>query len=150
MDYFGVLRDLWILLFSPMSMTLACWLRVSSSPLDVFLRSERLTPLEKLRNAPQFPLAFEGPLLPLSAHEPALPPLFALPPPLGARSPDIGVLPTKGNITFALQRYYIFPFSVCQRSNILKKIDAAYGGRGAGRSCRRGGVLLSALPAVSP
>ena len=31
-----------------------------------------------------------------------------------------------------------------------KKIDAAYGGRGAGRSCRRGGVLLSALPAVSP
>lgn len=102
-------------------MTLASWLRVSSSPLDMFLRSERLTPLEKLRNAPQFPLAFEGPLLPLSAHEPALPPLFALPPPLGARSPDIGVLPTKGNITFALQRYYIFPYSVCQRANISKK-----------------------------
>ena len=65
----------------PTGMTLGHYLRVSPPSIDMFFQSERLTLFYNyfIWTAPLFALAFEGTLLPLSMHEPALSPLLALP-----------------------------------------------------------------------
>ena len=80
----------------PTGMTLGLYLRVSPSSFDMFFQSERLTLLYIyfIWTAPLFALAFEGALLPLSMHEPALSPLLALPKRIAPRTEWLRDLPT--------------------------------------------------------
>lgn len=102
----------------PAVMTLGLYLRVSPSSLDMFFQSERLTLLYIyfIWTAPLFALAFEGALLPLSMHEPALSPLLALPKRIEPRTECLRDPPTLSKR--AVQSYYIFMVSASQRANL--------------------------------
>ena len=105
----------------PAVMTLGLYLRVSPSSLDMFFQSERLTLLYFyfIWTAPLFALAFEGALLPLSMHEPALSPLLALlalPKRIEPRTECLRDPPTL--YKRAVQSYYIFMVSASQRANL--------------------------------
>lgn len=101
----------------PADMTLGLYLRVSPSSFDMFFQSERLTLLYIyfIWTAPLFALAFEGALLPLSMHEPALSPLLALPKRIEPRTECLRDPPT---LKRAVQSYYIFMVSASQRANL--------------------------------
>lgn len=102
----------------PADMTLGLYLRVSPSSFDMFFQSERLTLLYIyfIWTAPLFALAFEGTLLPLSMHEPAWPPLLALPNRIEPRTECLRDPPAL--IKRAVQSYYIFMVSASQRANL--------------------------------
>ena len=102
----------------PTGMTLGLYLRVSPSSFDMFFQSERLTLLYIyfIWTAPLFALAFEGALLPLSMHEPALSPLLALPKRIEPRTECLRDPPTLSKR--AVQSYYIFMVSASQRANL--------------------------------
>lgn len=102
----------------PAGMTLGLYLRVSPPSFDMFFQSERLTLLYIyfIWTAPLFALAFEGALLPLSMHEPALSPLLALPKRIEPRTECLRDPPAL--IKRAVQSYYIFMVSASQRANL--------------------------------
>ena len=131
-------------------MTLGLYLRVSPSSFDIFFQSERLTLLYIyfIWNAPLFALAFEGALLPLCMHEPALSPLLALPKRIEPRTEYRGI-----HLLFmkrAVQSYYIFLLSASQRANfsvIYNISKLARGPRPEARQPPFGGGVLRALRA---
>ncbi len=131
----------------PAGMTLGLYLRVSPPSFDMFFQSERLTLLYIyfIWTAPLFALAFEGALLPLSMHEPALSPLLALPKRIEPRTECLRDPPTL--YKRAVQSYYIFMVSASQRANLTIYIF------GEGLALRRGTVLrrlFSLLSGESP
>lgn len=130
----------------PTGMTLGLYLRVSPSSLDMFFQSERLTLLYIyfIWTAPLFALAFEGALLPLSMHEPALSPLLALPKRIEPRTECLRDPPTLSKR--AVQSYYIFMVSASQRANLTIYIFKR-GASPGGEATAVGGGVLCALRA---
>lgn len=126
----------------PTGMTLGLYLRVSPSSFDMFFQSERLTLLYIyfIWTAPLFALAFEGALLPLSMHEPALSPLLALPKRIEQRTECLRDPPTL--YKRAVQSYYIFMVSASQRANLTIYIF------GEGLARRRGDRLSAVVFSV--
>ena len=118
-------------------MTLSRYLRVSpSSCIDVLPlgKAHPFILMGLLRTAPLFALAFEGALLPLSMHEPALSPLFALPRRIAPRTHG------KGSACFnqkkAMQSYKLLLCPTSQRATFNINLDCVYQERSAlnGRS----------------
>ena len=126
----------------PTGMTLGQYLRVSPPSLDMFFQSERLSLLYIyfIWTAPLFALAFEGALLPLSMHEPALSPLLALPKRIEPRTECLRDPPTL--YKRAVQSYYIFMVSASQRANLTIYIF------GEGLALRRGDRLSAVVFSV--
>ena len=113
-------------------MTLSRYLRVSpSSCIDVLPlgKAHPFILMGLLRTAPLFALAFEGALLPLSMHEPALSPLFALPRRIAPRTHG------KGSACFN-QKNKLLLCPTSQRATFNINLDCVYQERSAlsGRS----------------
>ena len=129
----------------PADMTLGLYLRVSPSSFDMFFQSERLTLLYIyfIWTAPLFALAFEGALLPLSMHEPALSPLLALPKRIEPRTECLRDPPTLKKSGAKLLQFYGFSKSKSEFNNLYIQ----RGPRPEARQPPFGGGVLCALRA---